>query len=134
VVSNSAVLFEERKDEIIKSNGLAVFPAQVEAVLRELEGVLDVAVFGFQHERKGEMLAAAVVRQADKKPSIREIINFCRGRLPFFSIPQHIEFLDHLPYEAAGKLSRRLVRDIVSERVLQRRRSCPTDAEDSFSQ
>jgi long-chain acyl-CoA synthetase len=134
VVSNSAVVFEERKDEIIKSTGLAVFPAQVETVLRELEGVLDVAVFGFQHERKGEMLAAAVVRQTDKKPSIREIINFCRGRLPFFSIPQHIEFLDHLPYEAAGKLSRRLVRDIVRERVLQRRRSRPTDAEDSFSQ
>jgi long-chain acyl-CoA synthetase len=114
------LVFEERKSEIIKNHGFAVFPTQVELVLEEIEEILDAAVLGIRDERKGEILAAALVTQTGDKSSIREIIEFCRRRLPFFSIPQRFEFFDSLPYEPSGKLSRRLLKEMFMERIRQR--------------
>lgn len=121
VVSEAIVVFEDRRTDAIKSAGMTVLPTQVEAVLRELVGVCDAAVFGIEDERKGEILAAAVVRRGGDTPSTKEIVAFCSSRLPPFSIPQHFEFLDSLPYEPAGKLSRKILRALVSERIRRRK-------------
>lgn len=126
MVSRSQFLFEHRATDVIKPKGMTVFPSDVENVLRQIEGVRDAIVVGIQHERKGELLAACIVWQdISGTPSVRRIVQLCKRKLPPFSIPQRFEFLDELPRDDAGKISRRMVGELITTRI--RRQSKPTN-------
>ncbi len=94
-----------RIDERLKIRGQAVVPAEVEAVLRDLDGVHDAAVVG--RERTGSMELAAFVVLADGRtgalPELREAL---RRRLPPFMIPTHIAGVVELPLLPGGKIDR----------------------------
>merc|ERR1712055_1189659 len=52
----------DRMKELIKVKGYQVAPAELEDLLRKLDGVLDVAVVGVPHERYGEIPMAWIVK------------------------------------------------------------------------
>src|SRR5262249_783236 len=121
MVSLSRFLFEHRTTDAIKPKGITVFPCDVESVLRRIEGVQNAIVVGVRHERKGEMLAAAIVCQNNsRKPTVREILAVCKKELPALSIPQIFQFLDELPVDEAGKISRRILGELITARIRQR--------------
>jgi long-chain acyl-CoA synthetase len=119
-VSESGVVFLGRKGDVIKSAGLTVWPSQVEAVLRDVNGVRDALAFGLEDEKRGELLAAAVVRRIPGVPSIGDLVRACKGRLPPYMVPRHIEFVDDLPRDETGKVSRQALRKLITERGRQR--------------
>jgi long-chain acyl-CoA synthetase len=119
-VSESSVIFLGRKGDVIKSAGSTVWPNQVEAVLRDVNGVRDALVFGLEDEKRGEILAAAVVRRIPGVPSIGDLVKACKGRLPSYMVPRHIEFVDDLPRDDTGKVSREALRKLITERGRQR--------------
>ncbi len=55
------VYLDGRRDDLIISGGVNVYPAEVERVLGEVAGVEDLAVFGVDDERWGQRVCAAVV-------------------------------------------------------------------------
>lgn len=85
-----------RTTDLINVGGRKVYPAEVEAVLLELENVRDLAVFGRENPLTGQIVAMSVnlVAPESLDEFKRRMRRFCRDRLPSYKIPVHVEFTD----------------------------------------
>jgi long-chain acyl-CoA synthetase len=102
--------FSVRLKRMIKSSGFNVYPAQVEAVLREHPAVAEACVIGVPDPAQVERVKACVVpRDAAKAgPALGEtLIAHCRERLIKWSCPREVEFVDALPLTKVGKIDYR---------------------------
>ncbi len=102
----------DRKKELIKPGGFQVWPREVEEVISEHEGVLEVGVAGVPDPYRGETVKAWVVAKPGVSLTEDEIKEWCRERLAKFKVPTQVEFRDQLPKTTVGKILRReLVRE-----------------------
>ena len=100
------VFIEDRKKELIKVKGLQVAPAELENVLRGLEGVADVAVVGVPDHRAGELPRAYVVRKGDlTEEQVKSHV--AEALAPHKQLAGGVEFLAEIPKSAAGKILRK---------------------------
>lgn len=82
-----------RQSDIINVGGQKVYPAEVEQVIAEMNGVIDVSVKGEQHLLMGQVVTATV-QVAEPVPAVqmrKRIAEHCRGRLQPFMIPVKVE-------------------------------------------
>jgi fatty-acyl-CoA synthase len=105
----------DRKRDMIVSGGANVYPAEVERVLRGLDGLAEVAVFGVPHERWGESVAAAVVRRPGSSLSEEDVIAYAKEHLASFKKPTAVHFVDELPRNASQKVRKDVLRAQVAE-------------------
>jgi long-chain acyl-CoA synthetase len=101
--------FVARSDEIIKSRGEKVSPAEVENAIYSLTEVQDVVVIGIPDALLGEAVCAFVAAREGEKLSVLQIKRICSERLENYMVPKHILFLPELPRTVNGKLSRKLI-------------------------
>ena len=94
-----------RVSPFVNVAGRKVQPAEVEQVLRELTGVVDVRVIGIADARRGEQLVAFLVMRTTQ-PSIVELRRFCAARLASYKIPRLFLFPDRIPVTPRGKTDR----------------------------
>ena len=99
------LFLEGRREDLVITGGVNVYPAEVEAVLAEVPGVVEVAVFGVDDPEWGERVCAAVVGAADHKT----LSGHARSRLAPYKRPKEYFTVDELPRTATGKLRRREV-------------------------
>jgi amino acid adenylation domain-containing protein len=99
--------FVGRSDDIIKSRGEKVSPAEVEDALYAISGVREAAVIGSPDELLGEAVHAYVALEEDAVLTERDVISACRGRLESFMVPARVFFLDELPKTASGKIRKK---------------------------
>ncbi|MEO5694359.1 MAG: AMP-binding protein [Usitatibacter sp.] len=106
--------FSVRLKRMIKSSGFNVYPAQVEAVIRQHPAVADACVVGVPDPAQVERVAAyAVLRDPSLAgPEMEKVlIAHCRERLIKWSCPREVAFIDALPLTKVGKVDyRELVR------------------------
>ncbi|MCB1039859.1 MAG: AMP-binding protein [Acidimicrobiales bacterium] len=102
-------LVDRAKDLIIVS-GFNVFPAEVEEVLLELDGIRECAVVGVPHPHTGESVKAFVVVEPGHALEEDAIIEFCARHLARYKCPQKVNFVDELPQNLSGKVLRRALR------------------------
>ena len=104
------VYIEDRKKDMILVSGFNVYPNEIEGVVAELDGVLEVAAIGKPHEKSGEIVKLFVVKS---DPSLTEdqIMQHCRDNLTNYKVPKAIEFRDELPKTNVGKILRRELRE-----------------------
>jgi len=100
---------------MIKSSGMWVSPAEVEARLLQHPGVALAAVVAVPDEAGLDKTVACVVRQAEATVTGEELIEFCRDGIAHFKCPKRILFVDELPLTATGKLRRNVIRGQASE-------------------
>ncbi|MEO6925369.1 MAG: AMP-binding protein [Rhodanobacter sp.] len=100
----------DRKKDMILVSGFNVYPNEVEDVVMEHPGVLEVAAVGVPDEHSGEVVKLFVVRK-DPKLSVDDLKQFCHERLTGYKRPRQIEFRDDLPKSNVGKILRRELRD-----------------------
>jgi acyl-CoA synthetase (AMP-forming)/AMP-acid ligase II len=83
----------------------------VEGVLRAHPGVAEVAVIGVPHPRWGETPRAVVV-PADpaSPPTLDDLLAWCRDRLASYKKPTSLVVVDQMPYNAAGKIMKPVLR------------------------
>jgi len=98
-----------RAKELIISGGYNVYPREVEEVLAQCPGVVEVAVVGLPDAEFGEQVAAVVIR-SDPALTAETLIAFCRDQLAGFKKPRTVHFVDTLPRNALGKVQKHLVR------------------------
>lgn len=81
-----------RKSELINVGGEKVFPAEIEDVLLQMDGVIDAAVHGEPHTILGQIVVATVHLSADEAlPEFRRrMTQFCRPRMQPFKVPQKV--------------------------------------------
>jgi len=103
-------LMDRRKDMII-SGGFNIYPSDLEAVLRGHAAVADVAVVGVASEQWGETPVAFVVVRPGKAVTAPELLAWANGKLGKMQRVSAIEFRDHLPRSAIGKVLKRELRD-----------------------
>ncbi|MBL0933440.1 MAG: o-succinylbenzoate--CoA ligase [Rhizobiaceae bacterium] len=97
----------DRRKNLIISGGENVYPREVEQVLETHPAVREVAVVGTPDARWGERVTALVVARPQSPTSQHELLEFCADRLARYKIPKALFFVDSLPVNATGKLSRR---------------------------
>ncbi len=100
----------DRKKDMILVSGFNVFPNEVEGVIAEHAGVLEVGVVGKPDEKSGESVMAIIVK---KDPALTEsdIKTLCRENLTAYKVPRTIIFANELPKTNIGKILRRELRD-----------------------
>jgi O-succinylbenzoic acid--CoA ligase len=96
-----------RRGDLIITGGENVWPEPVEAILRELPGVADVAVVGRADDEWGQTVTALVVPVRNDEPVALETLRGAvRERLPAYCAPRRVVFVDDLPRSTLGKLLR----------------------------
>jgi fatty-acyl-CoA synthase len=104
----------DRKDFMIVSGGVNIYPQEAENVLIEHPAVSDVAVFGVPNPDFGEEVKAAVELAEGVEASTalgEEILEFCRSRLAHYKCPRSVDFEEEFPRLPTGKLYKRKLRD-----------------------
>jgi len=108
------VFIRGRLRELINTGGFKVFPGDVEASLAKHPAVAECSVFGVPDEKWGEAVHAAVRVADGAAVSAAELIAFVKAELGSVKAPKAIHFVTQLPRNAAGKVSRAAVRDMVA--------------------
>ncbi len=96
-----------RDDEMIVSGGENVFPREVEDLLADHDGVVEVAVIGVEDEEYGKRLKAFVVASEEAEVSAEELKAHVKAHLAGYKAPREVEFLEELPRNASGKILKR---------------------------
>jgi long-chain acyl-CoA synthetase len=99
----------DRLKDMILVSGFNVYPNEIETVIAEHEGVLEVGVVGEPDETCGEIVKAVIVRK-DQGLTAESVIEHCRQKLTGYKRPRIIEFRDELPKTNVGKILRRELR------------------------
>jgi acyl-CoA synthetase (AMP-forming)/AMP-acid ligase II len=99
--------FISRTDEIIKTRGEKVSPAEVEQVLYSIEGVAEAAAIGVPDEMLGQSVKAVIRLHPGAAVTKAQILRHCANNLENFMVPKHIEFRDVLPHTGNGKIAKR---------------------------
>jgi acyl-CoA synthetase (AMP-forming)/AMP-acid ligase II len=95
-----------RTKEMYLRGGYNVYPAEVEAVLREHPAVAQVAVCGIPDPVLGEIGAAFVVPEPGAAPTLDGLRAFCRARLADYKAPDRLVVVDELPLTAMHKVDK----------------------------
>jgi amino acid adenylation domain-containing protein len=98
--------FVARKDDIIKSRGEKVAPKEVEGVIYQLPGVVEVAVIGVPDPLLGQAIKAFVVCSDGHSLSEQEVLHHCAQHLEDFMMPRYVEFRSSLPKTGSGKIQK----------------------------
>jgi acyl-CoA synthetase (AMP-forming)/AMP-acid ligase II len=104
----------DRRDFMIVSGGVNIYPQEAENLLVTHPKVMDAAVFGVPNPEMGEEVKAVVqpVDMATAGPDLeRELLEFCRANLAHYKCPRSVDFEAELPRQPTGKLYKRLLRD-----------------------
>ncbi|WP_424186493.1 AMP-binding protein [Actinokineospora sp. G85] len=97
-----------RADDLLNLGGYKMSPREIEAAVREAEGVADCAVVGETDENGLEQAVAYAVPVdgVDPEQARQAIVRAVRARLAPFKRPARVEVLDRLPVTSTGKLAR----------------------------
>jgi acyl-CoA synthetase (AMP-forming)/AMP-acid ligase II len=101
----------DRKKDMIISGGVNIYPAEIEAVIHEHPGVIDVAVFGVPDDEWGERVHAVVQPKPGTTLDLDELRAFVDERVAAYKRPRAYEVRDELPRTESGKLLKRILRD-----------------------
>ncbi len=102
----------DRKKDLIIRGGFNVYPRELEEVLLTHADVSLAAVVGVPHRSHGEEVKAFIVRTPGAMISEVELIAWCKQNMAAYKYPRIVEFREHLPMTATGKI---LKRQLVTE-------------------
>jgi acyl-coenzyme A synthetase/AMP-(fatty) acid ligase len=109
------LFIEGRADDVIIRGGFKVPLNEVEAVLVEHPAVHEAALVGLPDERLGQVPGAAVVLEPGVDvPSEEELIGWLHDRIAPYKVPVKVRVLEELPRTASLKVSRPLLREVLS--------------------
>ena len=96
--------------ELIKPGGENVYPAEVESVIIQMDGVSGVCVYGIPDARWGEAIKAVVEVRAAGRYTAAQVSDFVATKIARFKKPQAVAFTDALPRTPDGAVDREAVR------------------------
>lgn len=97
--------FVGRSDGQVKIRGFRIELSEVEAVIRDFEGIKNATVVAFDHPSGGKFLAAYVV--SDEKVDINSLNEFIRARKPPYMVPAVTMQIESIPLNQNHKVNKR---------------------------
>ena len=107
VLSDNPLTFRfiSRNNEMINVGGYKVNPNEIEDIIRNVNGVKNVFVYGKSNKILGNIVCCDVIRE-DNSLTESKILNLLREKIQEFKIPRIINFVDKLEITRTGKISR----------------------------
>jgi fatty-acyl-CoA synthase len=100
----------DRSKDVIKSGGEWISSIDVENVAIAHPAVAEAAVIGVAHPKWDERPLLVIVRKDGEDLSRDQMLEFLRGKLAKWCLPDDVVFVDSLPHTATGKLSKLTLR------------------------
>jgi len=104
--------FIGRFKEMIKVSGYSVFPEEVETILIKHPAVAQAAVIAQPDAEKGEVVKAFIVKKPGADVTAEQLVAWSRENMAPYKTPRHVRFIDALPATGAGKVLRRMLKDL----------------------
>jgi acyl-CoA synthetase (AMP-forming)/AMP-acid ligase II len=101
----------DRKKDMIISGGQNLYPADIEAVMRDHPAVAEVAVIGVKDSSWGETPVAVVVLQTPAATAAEQLVEWTNQRVGKQQRIRRVVFRDSLPRNANGKILKRELRN-----------------------
>jgi long-chain acyl-CoA synthetase len=99
----------DRKKDMILVSGFNVYPNELEEVVAQHPGVLEVAAIGVPDEKSGEVPKLFIVKK-DAALTDKDVLDFCRKNMTGYKVPRFVEFRTELPKSPVGKILRKDLR------------------------
>ena len=106
-IEDGALFLASRKRDLIIRGGENVYPREVEDVLYTHPAVAEAAVVGIPDDRLGQEVKAVVALRPGRTVSEAELVGYVRERVASYKYPRSVEFREHLPMNATGKILKR---------------------------
>lgn len=100
-----------RSKDLVITGGFNVYPAEVEALLDDLPGVVESAVVGVPHPDFGEAVIAVVVPQPGATLDGEALVATLKDRIAHFKVPKKVFIEPELPRNTMGKVQKKLLRE-----------------------
>jgi 2-aminobenzoate-CoA ligase len=107
------IFFVSREDDMIKSSGYRIGPAEVEEAIAKHPAVADVGVVGVPDPDKGQITKAVLVLKPGFEGGDKlndELKEFLKEHIAVYKLPRVFEYVSELPRTPTGKLLRRKLR------------------------
>lgn len=105
-----------RADDVIISAGWTMSAVEIEHVLLKHPDVREAAVIAVPDSVRGQVAKAFLVANRRGDEFVRELQDFTRSQLSQHEYPRHVEFVEELPKTQAGKVNRKVLRDLESKK------------------
>jgi len=103
----------DRKKDMLKPNGINVYPREIEEVIYQFKGIREAAVVGEPDERRGERPVAFVSVDEGVAFDEKALLGFLKERLADFKLPRRAILLPALPRNATGKVLKTSLRELL---------------------
>lgn len=103
---DGSIVFVGPKTTMIKTGIENVYPSEVEACIRQIDGVADVCIIGVPDLTWDQNVKAIVVLKDGAQVSEAQIIDHCRDNIASYKKPKIVTFVDSLPRDAGGQVDR----------------------------
>lgn len=117
------VFFKSRDDDVITSGGYRIGPGEIEECLMRHPAVSMVGVVGVPDKVRTEIVKAFVQLRpeiAATEALKADLANFVKTRLAAHEYPREVEFVAELPLTTTGKIMRRELRRLDTEKKASR--------------
>jgi fatty-acyl-CoA synthase len=106
VDSDGYYFLTDRLKRMINASGFKVWPAEVEALLYRHPEVQEACVVGSPDGYRGETVKAFIVRKTGAHSDFTEhsVMAWAKSQMATYKVPRIVEFVDHLPKSASGKI------------------------------
>jgi len=104
----------DRKKDMLKPNGMNVYPREIEEVLYRFPGIREAAVVGEPCDRRGERAVAFVAMDEGRSLDEPALIAFLKENLADYKVPRRAIVLPALPRNATGKILKTTLREILA--------------------
>ncbi len=94
-----------RRKEMLKVNGMSVFPSELEAMLGQHPAIAASAVIGRADERRGQVPVAFIVLKPGSSETADSLAAWCRDAMAVYKVPE-IRLAESLPMTATGKVKK----------------------------
>lgn len=100
----------DRRNDLISSGGMNVYPSEIERVILTVPGVTLCAVVAAPHEKWGQTPVAFVISNNDSlsADAIKEV---CKKELANYKLPSEIRIVKQVPTNTSGKILKHELRD-----------------------
>ena len=99
----SKLFFVGRKKNIIRRNGITIYPEDIEKELTQNQKIKEVATCSVEKDGKDNMYLFV---KKEKDVNYEFIRNLCLKKLSTFQIPNHIILIDKFPKTNLGKIDK----------------------------
>ena len=101
----------DRSKDVIKSGGEWISSIEIENLAVGHAGVAEAAVIGVAHPKWDERPLLVLVKAPDANPSKEDVLEFLRGKIASWWMPDDVVFVDEIPHTATGKIQKLTLRE-----------------------